>query len=61
MHPFSTPWKHYKTLRFSVFRRYKGCIDNKWVDILQFWLRFLSHKSSGANRQTAIPTELEIS
>ena len=27
MHPFSTPWKHQKNVRFSVFRRVeKGCI-----------------------------------
>ena len=27
MHPFSTTWKHQKTLRVE-----KGCIGNKWVD-----------------------------
>ena len=33
MHPFSKPWKHQKTLRFSdVFRgAEKGCIGKKWV------------------------------
>ena len=34
MHPFSVPWKHQKTLRFSdVFREVeKGCIGNEWVN-----------------------------
>ena len=33
MHPFSTPWKHQKTLRFfDVFQGVeKGCIGNEWV------------------------------
>ena len=33
MHPFSTAWKHQKTLQFShVFRgKRKGYIGNKWV------------------------------
>ena len=36
MHPFSTPWKHQKTLQFSdVFWCFqgveKGCIGNEWV------------------------------
>ena len=25
MHPFSTHWKHQKTVRFSVFRRHRKC------------------------------------
>ena len=35
MHPFSTPWKHQKTVRFSaVFSVVeKGCIGNKWVNV----------------------------
>ena len=35
MLPFSTPWKHQKTLRFSdVFRgAEKGCIRNEWVKL----------------------------
>ena len=34
MHPFSTPWKHQKTLRFSdVFNGVqKGCIGKEWVN-----------------------------
>ena len=38
MHPFSTPWKHQKTLWFSdVFFLWgvgveKGCIGNEWVN-----------------------------
>ena len=32
MHPFSTPWKHQKTLRFYCFQGVeKGCIGNEWV------------------------------
>ena len=36
MYPFSIPWKHQKTLRFSdVFRGVeKGCIWNKWANFL---------------------------
>ena len=38
MHPFSTPWKHQKTVRFSyVFRgNKKGCIGNKWFNVNPF-------------------------
>ena len=33
MHPFSAPWKHQKTVRFSdIFRDREGCIGNKWVN-----------------------------
>ena len=34
IHPFSTPWKHQKTVRFSdIFKGVqKGCIGNKWVN-----------------------------
>ena len=38
LHPFSTPWKHRKTLRFSdVFREgvEKGCIGNEWAKEIQ--------------------------
>ena len=50
MHPFSTPWKDEKTVRFSdVFGGVeKGCIGNKWVKnasvnksklfLLKYWL-----------------------
>ena len=33
MHPFSTPWKHQKSLRFfGCFKEVeKGCIGNEWV------------------------------
>ena len=36
MQPFSNPWKHQKTIRFSgVFRGgRKSCIRNKWVNVL---------------------------
>ena len=36
MYPFSTPWKHQKTVRFSDFFNgvEKGCIGNKWVNSL---------------------------
>ena len=36
MHPFSSPWKHQKNLRFFwCFQgEEKGCIGNKWVNIL---------------------------
>ena len=41
VHPFSTPLKHQKTLRFSgIFRGVeKGFIGNEWVNI---WLSFRS-------------------
>ena len=34
MHPFSTPWKHYKTVRFSDISEggERGSIGNKWVN-----------------------------
>ena len=46
MHPFSTPWKHQKTVRFSdVFRRQrKGALGTNRLkcvsfrDLLQIWL-----------------------
>ena len=34
MHPFSTPWKHQKTLPYLILcfeRVEKGCIGNEWV------------------------------
>ena len=34
MHPFSTPWKHQKTLPYLILyfqREEKGCIGNEWV------------------------------
>ena len=32
MHPFPTPWKHQKIVRFSaIIRVEKGCIVNRWV------------------------------
>ena len=31
VHPFSTPWKHKKTLRCSDGGGEKRCIENKWV------------------------------
>ena len=32
MHPFSTPWKHQKTVRFFDFQGIKkGCIGSEWV------------------------------
>ena len=39
VHPFSTPWKHQNTLRFSdVFRGVeKGCIGDKWVNLFKKW------------------------
>ena len=41
MHPFSTPWKHQKTLRFFWYFQWleKGCIGNEWIKI-----KFLSRK-----------------
>ena len=34
MHPFSTPWKYQKIVRFSDFFQgvQKGCTGNKWVN-----------------------------
>ena len=33
MHPFSIPWKHQKTLRFSMFSDGRErCIGNEWVE-----------------------------
>ena len=39
VHPFSTPWKHQNTSRFSdVFRGVeKGCIGDKWVNLFKKW------------------------
>ena len=32
MHPFSSPWKHQKTVRFSdIFRGKRKCTAKKWV------------------------------
>ena len=40
MHPFSTPWKHQKNLRYVFFQRVeKWCIGNEWVN----WYQQLLH------------------
>ena len=36
MHPFYSPLKHQKTVRFSDEGVEKGCIENEWVKILRF-------------------------
>ena len=36
MHPFYSPCKHQKTVRFSDEGVEKGCIGNEWVKILWF-------------------------
>ena len=35
MHPFSTPWKHQKTLQFCFQGVEKGFFGNKWVNIVK--------------------------
>ena len=37
VNPFSTPWKHQKTVRFSdVFRGVeKGCIRSEWIKVFK--------------------------
>ena len=39
VHPFSTPWKHQNTLRFSDVSSgvEKGCIGDKWVNLFKKW------------------------
>ena len=43
MHPFSTPWKHQKTERFSdIFRGVeKGCIGNEWVNVFEYLIEYV--------------------
>ena len=31
MHPFSSPWRHHKTLWFSFSGVEKGCTGNEWI------------------------------
>ena len=44
MHPFSTLWKHQKTVRFSdIFRGVeKGCTGNEWVNKYMHSIFFLT-------------------
>ena len=39
VHPFSTPWKHQNTLRFSDVSSgvEKGCLGDKWVNLFKKW------------------------
>ena len=45
MHPFSTPWKHRKTLTITVFSCFqgeeKGCIGNEWVTKFSYFMVYI--------------------